>query len=365
MAVIFFLIIISLLVFVHEWGHFLAARRLGVAVEEFGFGFPPRVWSVQRGPTTWSINLIPFGGFVKLQGEHDDATARPDSFISASQGKKFAIIAAGVVMNYIFAWLLFSTALAAGVTTSQAGLPTDRWHHFISAGQILAVGAGSSAAKAGIQSGDTLDTINNQHFSSTAAVVAYVAAQNYPPLTIRYVHDGQTKTAEVTPNPTTDHQPRYGLGVETTGRLSYPWFVAPWYGLKTGYSVTSQTLVGLGQIFQTLVTQGKVSGDVTGPIGIAVLTKQVTQLGFVALIQFTAIISTSLAVLNFLPIPALDGGRALFIVIESIRGRPVNRRVEAVIHTASFYALLIFIFLISLRDVQRFDIVSRLQHVFQ
>ena len=361
MAIVTFLLIISVLVFIHEAGHFFSARRLGVAVEEFGFGFPPRLWSIKRGPTIFSINLIPFGGFVRLQGEHEDEAVRPDSFITARPLKRFAIVAAGVVMNYLLAWVLLSSVLASGVTINEDQVPMDQWHRFTSVTQTLAVGVGSPAAMAGIQAGDQAVSMNGQVVHNTTELINLIKKNNYPVLTVVYKHAGQTKTATITPLPASQsQQPRYGLGVETSGRLQYPWYVAPYYGLLATGRATWQTLAGFGNILTTLARTGHVSQDVTGPIGIAVLTNQVSQLGFSALLQFTALISTSLAVLNFLPIPALDGGRGLFIVIEALRGRPVNRRAEAMVHAASFYILLILILLISVRDVQRFNLLNKI-----
>lgn len=365
MAILFFLIIISLLVFVHEWGHFIAARRFGVAVEEFGFGFPPRLWSRRHGGTLWSINLIPFGGFVKLQGEQEDETRRSDSFVTAPHRKKFIILAAGVFMNYLLAWVLLSGALTAGVTALADELPSDRWHRFTGASQRITVGPDSAAAQAGVQSGDQLVSVDGQPVRSTTDLITYVQDRQFPELTITVIRDNRQQQLTVAAGQPVDGSPRYGLGIDTVGQLSYPWYVAPWYGLVMVVSLSAQTFAGLGQLLTTLVSTGKLSADVTGPIGIAVLTNQVTQLGFVALIQFTAIISISLAVLNFLPIPALDGGRAVFVILEAIRKRPVNRRVEAIIHTTSFYALILFILLISIRDVSRFDIINRVRNVFQ
>lgn len=365
MAILFFIIIISLLVFVHEWGHFFVARRVGVAVEEFGFGFPPRLWSRRSRGTRWSINLIPFGGFVRLQGEHEDAAQRPDSFMAASAGKKLMVLSAGVLMNYLLAWLLLTGVLTAGVNSTLDNVPADRWHSFVARQTWLSIGADSPAGAAGLKTGDHLIGVNGQVFSSTQDLINYVQGHGYPPLTIDFERSGLVQHAAVSPGSPLDGRPRYGLGIETVGRLSYPWYVAPWFGFQTVVRVTSQTFVGLGQMVTALVTEGRLSADVTGPVGIAILTNQITDLGLTALIQFTAIISISLAVLNFLPVPALDGGRVLFVVIAAWLRRPINRRLEATIHAASFYALLLAIVLISIRDVKRFEVIDRLRHFFE
>ncbi len=359
MGILLFILILGLLVFVHEFGHFYAARRSGVGVEEFGFGFPPRLWGIQRGPTTYSVNLIPFGGFVRLQGEQADHDARTDSFVNAPPLRQYVIIAAGVLMNALLAWVLMTSALVVGLAADQATIPADRFARFQPTRQEAVVSAGGSVARAGLTSGDDLLSINQQVFRSTDHLIAYTKDHDYPALEIRYRRQGREYAATIRPDPAGDH-PRYGFGIVTIGRLSYPWYVAPWYGLSMTGRLTGQTVVGLGQVVVNLVRTGQVSTDVTGPVGIAVLTSQVSQLGVVAIIQFMAILSISLAVINFLPIPALDGGRALFIVLSRLRGRPIDRRVENLVHAAGFYLLIVMVILISIRDVQRFELLDRL-----
>lgn len=365
MGILLFVLILSVLVFVHELGHFWAARRFGIAVEEFGFGFPPRLWGKKFGSTVFSINLIPFGGFVRLQGESDDATARPDSFIMASGAKKFLALAAGVIMNYLLAWVLFSVILMAGTPVDPATAPHDRWSTVRDASIQAIVSKESAAAKAGLRTGMEITAVDGQSLASTDQIIAYTKDHQYPPIKITAKDQaGQEYQYTVTPD-NSSTPPKYGFGIQPVGRLQYPWYVAPWYGLRLVGSVTAQTFSGFGQLVSQLVTQGKVSSDLTGPIGIAVLTGEIQQLGWVSLLQFAGLLSVSLAVLNFLPLPALDGGRALFVLIESILKRPINRRVESYIHAAGFYLLLAMIVVISVRDFQRFDILQRIGNIFR
>lgn len=364
MGVLLFIVILSVLIFVHEFGHFFVARRAGVAVEEFGFGFPPRLWGIQRGPTTYSLNWIPFGGFVRLQGEQGEGDARPDSFVNHAASRQFMIIAAGVVMNLLLAWVLMSSVLTIGVASEQSMVPHDRFARYAKTYQQVLVSPASPTAKAGVADGDHLLTINGQHFSTTTELITYVQQQHYPALDIRFLHAGATREVAISPT-SVNGQPRYGLGVETIGQVRYPWYVASWYGLNLSIRLGWQTLQGLGQVVVSFVRTGQVSADVTGPVGIAVLTSQISQLGMVAILQFIALLSISLAVVNFLPIPALDGGRALFILLGRLRGRPINRQVENIIHVAGFYLLLALVILISIRDVRRFGLFQQLVHLWK
>lgn len=361
MPVVLFIVILSVLIFVHEFGHFYVARRFGVAVEEFGFGFPPRIWGRRRGNTIYSLNWIPFGGFVRLQGEQEDGDRRADSFVNARPSRQYAIIAAGVVMNALLAWFLITVVLTIGVPTDTTTVPHDRFVRLANVQTQTIVTSGSPTDRAGIATGDVIVAIDGQALKSTDDLIAYTQSKQYPPLTIAYDHAGTVRSATVTPEPATDH-PRYGFGLETLGTMSYPWYVAPWYGLLNSGRLLAQTIQGLGQVAVGFFQTGHVSSDVTGPVGIAVLTGQVSRLGAIALLQFMAILSVSLAVINFLPLPALDGGRALFILIARLRGRPINRRIENLFHLAGFYALLLLVVLISIRDVRRFGLVERLMH---
>ncbi len=364
MAVLLFILILGILVFVHELGHFAVARWSGVAVEEFGFGFPPRILGFKRGPTTYSINWIPFGGFVRLQGEQEDGAQRPDSFVQAPFRKQFAILIAGVAMNGLLAWVLLSITLMAGVSADPAAVPHNA-HLRTSAIRVEAlVSDGSPAAAAGLATGDAVIAVNGQLLASTDQIISLAQANQYPTLKLEIRHKKTRRSISIVPRPS-GQTPRYGLGIQQVVTIRYPWYVAPWYGLQTGLNMTGQTIAGFGRLVRDLVTTAKVSSDVTGPVGIAVLTGQIVQYGFIATLQFMAILSISLAVVNFLPLPALDGGRALFVFIGRVRGRPVDPRIEGTIHTIGFYGLLLLILLLSIRDVSKFRLLDQVKALFQ
>ncbi|MBI2984533.1 MAG: site-2 protease family protein [Candidatus Kerfeldbacteria bacterium] len=362
MTLLLFILILSLLVFVHELGHFLAARRFGIGVLEFGFGFPPRLRGWRRGQTLWSINLIPFGGFVRLEGETDRQSSSPTSFAQASWAKKFVILAAGVLMNYVLAWLLLSIVLSVGVTVDPTTIGRDSYQRLTQRRLEAFVSPGGSAAAAGLRSGDTIESINGQTFVSTDSLIAYARSQDYPPLTIVFrPASGPSRTAMINPRAASGtDRPLYGFGLQSLATIRYPWYVTPFFGLKQTLSLTNQTWKGIAQLARELVVSGRVSQDLTGPVGIAVLIGEIRQLGLLAVLQFVAILSISLAVINFLPLPALDGGRAVFAVVEQIRGRPLSSRWEQAIHAAGFYLILLLLIIISIHDAQRFNLFQRL-----
>lgn len=364
MAILLFIIILSLLVFVHEFGHFFAARKSGVVVEEFGFGFPPRLIGWRKASTVYSLNWIPFGGFVRLQGEQEGTAEQPGSFTTAPFRKQLWIMSAGVIMNAVLAWALLIITLVIGVTVDTDNTPRNRWAKLSDQRTVLVISEGGAAAAAGLKPGDVVTAIDGQAPGTTDDLIRKTAAASYPAVVLTVTRDGAPIDISVTPRPA-DDRPRYGFGLEAIGRLQYPWYVAPWYGLTSAVELTGQALTGFAQLFRDLLTTAKISQDLTGPVGIAVLTGQVVQYGFTATLQFMAILSVSLAVINFLPLPALDGGRAVFAVIKRVRGRAVNPRVEGTIHAVGFYLLLILIVLLSIRDVSRFGVVEQIRSVFQ
>ncbi len=363
MGILAFIIILSVLVIVHEFGHFFAARKSGVTVEEFGIGFPPRLFSIRRGTTLYSINAIPFGGFVRLLGEDGLEAERPDSFRRARFSRQFLILLAGVIMNFLMATLLMTIVLGIGVRYDATTVSKNRYIQLSDqTTQALTVPNGA-AALAGIQDGDEIVSIDNQRLEDTAALVDYVKARAYPPIVVTVARANVQQAISIIPQDVSG-QKKYGIGVSTTVHVRYSWLVAPWYGLTTTTSLVGQTLKGFGTLVSGLA-QGHVSEDVTGPIGIAVITHEVSQYGFLSLLQFAAVLSVSLAVLNVLPLPALDGGRAVFRVVSWASRREIDRRFEASIHTVGFYLLIAFLFYISIRDVGKYNLVSRVIHWFQ
>jgi regulator of sigma E protease len=362
-ALVTFVVTLSVLVLVHELGHYLAARKSGVTVHEFGFGFPPRLFGIRRGGTLFSLNLIPFGGFVKLEGESGDAPVVPGSFRSASVAKRILILAGGVLMNLALTVVLLTVTLTAGAPQElvDGAVPAGaRDVHVL----VAEVAPGSPAAAAGISVGDSISSLDGVPVTSVDAIRAAVTAGPNQPHTLGLVHRGVSRTVTVTPVPLLDGTPRIGIAGAVVGRVPVPFPESFITAMSTTGRLIGSVFTALGHLVRDLVVAHRISPDLTGPIGIAVLSGQVAATGFLSVLQFIALLSVSLAVINALPLPALDGGRLLFTVIEAVIRRPVNPRLEARIHTIGFYVLLALVVVVSVKDVQRFDIVQSVRRLF-
>jgi len=364
MGILAFIVVLGLIAIVHEYGHFVTARKSGIGVDEFGLGFPPRLWAKKIRGTEYSINLLPIGGFVRLHGEQS-TDGKPDekSFAQARVGRKLLVLVAGVVMNVILAWVLMAIVMGIGTRVASSDIPADRHVQASNPQVLIYTNSGTAAAKAGITNGDRLMSINGQLFTSTENLITYLQKNKYPTLDVVVEHQGQIINYKISPD-TANNTTRYGIGIEETTVVKYAWYIAPWYSLKyLGYA-TSQTFIGLGQLVAGLF-HGQVSDNVTGPVGIAVLTSEVRKFGLVSLMQFTAMLSLGFAVLNIVPFPALDGGRAAIVIGEAIAKRKMKYEMENAIHTVGFLLLIGLAIFLSVRDVARYNLVNQLIHWFR
>lgn len=376
LSILIFIFILGLLVFAHELGHFLVAKGRGVKVEEFGFGFPPRLFGIRRGETLYSLNLIPLGGFVKLFGEAEGGEPRspvepqtdnltksdfvrldPRAFAARSLGERASIVVAGVVGNVFLAWFLFSLAHGIGVpTVGDDGDGTLRSGRVV----ITDVAAGSPASLNGLLPGDAIGRLEVgaralDPVVSVDAVQQFVNAHRGEELTLTVRRAGEERAIAVTPRVAPPAgEGALGIAMTYTGIRSYPWYEAFVRGAITtarfGWAIVS----GFAMLVYALLAEGRVVADVAGPVGIAVLSHEATLLGFSYLVFFTALLSLNLAVINVLPLPALDGGRLLFLAIEWFKGSPVSQKAERVAHTAGFAFLMALMILVTYRDVLRF-----------
>ncbi len=358
-TVLIFILVISVLVFVHECGHFIMAKRAGMRVDEFGFGFPPRLWSVTHAGTVYSVNLIPFGGFVKVFGEDGDRRSEPGSFGSKPFWARIKVLAAGVAMNFLLAVVLLMIGNFVGL---RIGLfaPADIGRARDKEVQIVEVTSGSPAAQGGLRPLDAIvgfkQPDGSVDFGQTPeAIQEYVLAHrgSRVVLEIKRGSDVLDKPFDLRTSAPAGQGP-LGISLALTGVVSYPWYESLWRGLHDAVIVTMNTIYGYAALVGTLVTKGKLAGDVSGPIGIATLTGQAARVGFTYLIQFVAMISINLAVLNAVPFPALDGGRAAMLIAERIKGAPLNRRIEHGINAAGFALLITLMIFITVKDVMRF-----------
>ncbi len=351
LTIIVFILILAALVLVHEFGHYIVAKKSGMQVDEFGFGFPPRVWSFKKGETLYSLNLIPLGGFVKIVGENNAEGDNPRSFVNKSFWQRFATLVAGVIMNFVLAWVLFSIGFMIGLPTIvEQGQSLPAHARLKSqAISILQVDPQSPAATAGIKEGDNIVSVDSQKAETVEQVVNYVKSKSGSSVDVSLKRGNTDINVKVTPrvNPP-EGQGALGVALGNVGRVSYPVWVAPFVGLKATWVVIQNTVIG----FAELIGQGKGFASLGGPVKIAQLTGQVTDLGLVYVLQFAGFLSVNLGILNILPFPALDGGRVLFLVIEKIRGKRNNPTVEQWFNAGGFALLILLIVLITIKDIR-------------
>lgn len=349
---IIFILVLSVLVLVHEFGHFWTAKKMGMSVDEFGIGFPPRAWSITYKGTVYSINWLPLGGFVKIKGEDGEHRDDSDSFASKKPWQRFIVLSAGVIMNFLLAVILLSVGFMVGLPQSVDGLEgaqiSDRKL------QVIEILKGSPAEVAGLQIGDDLKTLNGQTLSNVSDLIERTQPLVGQKANLELLRDGQLLTKEVEIKVLEETgRPGFGLGLIATGIVKYGPVRAVLEGFKSTVQLTGQMVTGFYDIIKSLVL-GKGAGmEVSGPVGIAVMTGEVARLGFSYLIQFTALLSINLAVINFLPFPALDGGRAIFVIIEQIRRRPIKQKVEAIFHATGFALLMLLIVIVTFKDIVR------------
>lgn len=367
LTIILFIVILGVLVFVHEFGHFNSARRLGVAVDEFGFGFPPKLFSVRKKETTYSINLIPFGGFVRLRGDQGGSTDDPNSFNNQPAWKRLVILLSGVGMNLIFAAVLFSIVFALGVPAVFGNSEIPKGGKQINNQlQILEVVKDSPSAEAGIQNDDVLISLGDAKVMTVDDVHSIIKQNGEKPIAVTLKRNNETVIINVTPRVSAPGpDPSLGVSLAQTGLVKFPWYKALWLGPWYALRILGLIFVSLGDLIKNLFVHGGPSADVSGPIGIAVLTGQVAHLGLVYVIQFAGLLSLSLAAMNVLPLPALDGGRVIFVIIEKLRRKPVSQKIENTIHSIGFYVLIALILVISYRDLFKFGISDRIGDFFK
>lgn len=355
-TILIFLAILSVLVIVHEFGHYWAARWAGVKVEEFGIGFPPRItyFTDKRG-TKWSLNLIPLGGFVKLKGE--DGGLATDDFAAQSKFKRAVILLAGVFMNVVLAAVLYGVVSLFGSPTILSEGEVPRFAHVIKEETlILEVLQTSPAGEAGLPMGAALLEINDipviKDVEARDQLAQLAAANQAATFDVRVGEEEKSFTVLPAYLEAAGLQ-GYGVIFADATYIRYPFPVSIWIGIRTAFEYLILILIAFAGLFWSLITGGAMQEAVSGPVGIAKMTGQVAQLGIVALMQFAALLSVNLAVLNVLPFPALDGGRLFFLAIEAIRRKPVSEAFEARIHQLGFLFLMILVILVTYRDIVR------------
>lgn len=345
--------VLGILVFLHEFGHFIVAKIVGIRVERFSIGFPPRLFGKKIGETDYCVSLIPIGGYVKMAGMVDESldteiTGEPWEFQSKSFLQKFATIAAGPFMNYVIAIVVFT-----GLTLSMGvGEVKDS--------TIAQVSPGMPAEQAGIRPGDKIVALNGQEVSTWGEMTKIIHARPGEDIKVDWIHDGEKKEAVI--HTKAAKLPIDGkiktVGLIGIGPKLYMKKVGPLTAIRSGWLRTWEMTKLVGYSVWMLAT-GKASlRDIGGPIIIAKMAGESARSGFPTLLGFLAFISLNLAILNVFPIPGLDGGHLIFITIEAIRGRPVPTKTKMVIQQVGMFILLALIVFVIFNDLYNIHVIK-------
>jgi len=399
LTILVFIFVLGVLVLAHEFGHFIMAKRNGVRAEEFGFGFPPRLFGLyrnrenkwrmvwgnkkvnraekRRDETVFSLNLLPFGGFVKITGENGEEEAAetkgnelsdtetiekstaefdPQSFANQSLWVRFKILVAGVVMNFLLAIVLFTLSFWLGAVPTLSDTTAGETTVL-----VTMVAENSPAEQAGLKSGDQILAViiddRKKEINSVQELQNLINQHRDRPIKLVVKHLNSKTEREVTVRPRLNPPPgegAIGVGLSPVTITQHNLFSAFQLALKTTWNLTGEIFKFLGRLIISPWTKENLLTEVAGPIGIAKMSGQAAQFGLPTLLQFMALLSVNLAVINLLPFPGLDGGRILFLLIEKIKGRPLPARWEQLINTVGFFFLLLLMVLVIIKDLKLF-----------
>ena len=379
------LFLFFMLVVLHEYGHFLVAKRNGVEVEEFGVGFPPKLFGKTLGKgifkSYYTVNLLPLGGFVRLKGENDAAKEK-GSLGAASTSAKLRIMLAGVVVNFVAALIFFTVVAWVGMPQIVPNQFTVASDSKVIRQDVFAakVSAGSPAYQAGIKAGSEIVSINNTPITSGQSLTEATKTNAGQTVPVNYVQDGQQQTSQVTLLSQQEVQQSINSG-SPKGYLGivprdYTLLQSTWSAPVVAVGVSAQftvltlkalanALISLAKAFVNLITfnannakkdAAKASENVAGPVGIFAILQQNVKLGYQFILFIVGILSLTLAIMNFLPIPALDGGRAFVMMLYKVRKKPLSAQTEERIHGTGFAILMLLFAVILIVDINRFII---------
>jgi len=395
------------LVISHEFGHFIVAKKSGMRVDEFSFGFPPKLFSKKIGETTYNINLLPLGGYVKIYGENgedenenkenpedgtiikethidesitetiskegeiaitktetieEDVKIKNDksrSFVNKPKYIQALVLVAGITMNLLVAWLLLSVGFMSGLPTSVGSAPKGAVVKD-AAVTVTSVLVNSPAEKSGIKTGDKIISLDTPTDSTlllssnfgTETVQNFVKSHGDENINISLIRGQEPLNVTIAPEKSKDsNTAMIGISMDMIGRLKLPVRKAIWEGAKLTWSVTEGTVVGFYNLITSAVVGKADINSLTGPIGIVGVVGDASKFGFIYLLSFTALISINLAVINLVPFPALDGGRLLFLLIEKIKGSRIKPEIANWANAIGFGLLMILMVIISYHDI--------------
>lgn len=354
------LLVIAILVFlvvIHELGHFTAAKLFGVRVDEFGVGYPPRALRICKiGDTEYTLNWIPFGGFVRLYGDDGEKDHGPGALMRASKGARAVILAAGVFMNLIAGWALYTGAIALGVPRAVSEASTSA--------QLIVTSTvpGSPAENVGIQAGDRIVGVSDEKGYTLAelapgAMSDFVAARGGKDVSITYIRAGATSTVLAKPAhaviASEADRPALGVGLALVSNQPEPIGKAAILALGSVQHALVSVVGGIGQMITGALRGESVLSDVVGPVGLAGVVGDAARHGLGDLFALAAFISVNLAVVNLIPVPALDGGQLFVLAVESVRRKPVPRFFVQILNAVGIAGILFLMIVVTYHDIAR------------
>lgn len=338
---IIFLVVFSVIVISHEFGHFITAKLSGMKVEEFGIGFPPKVFGIKKGETEYTINAIPLGGFVKIlgeNGEEDEKNIKEEdlgrTFSAQPIWKRSIVLSAGVFMNFLLGFLFLIPVFMIGAPNKI--IVTD-------------VVKDSPAQVAGIKIGDSILEFNN-----IDDFVKYAKENSGKKIGVRIERRGEEKVISIIPrkNPPKD-QGALGIALIEGGFSGMSFFEAVWLSIKRSIEMFFLIFIMLFKLVASIFNGSGLWKQVAGPVGIYKATTQAAGLGWIYLLNFVALISLNLAALNIFPFPALDGGRLIFLLVERLKGSPVSKKIQGWTNSIGFALLILLLILVTIKDIYR------------
>lgn len=350
MTILLFLLILLILILVHELGHFIAAKKFGIRVDEFGIGFPPKLFGFKKGETEYTFNLFPIGGFVRIFGENPDEESLADerSMVNKPKWVQAIVLVAGVTFNVIFAWLIFFGIFMMGMPAAVTESNIEQ----VSNVKLIVAGIlpDSPAEKAGFEVGDSIKSLSylNEIVSDPAPqdVPDFITSHSNNEIGIIYNRGGEELSTNITPS-----DGIIGVELAQVGTIKLGFFGALYESIFFTWKMLAAIAVGLSSFLgSALLLQADLS-QVAGPVGIVSLVGDASSLGFVSLLSFMAIISLDLAIINLLPFPALDGGRLLFVIVEKIKGSPIRPSIVNGLNTVGFALLILLMLVVTYSDV--------------
>jgi regulator of sigma E protease len=336
-----FIGILAGLILAHEFGHFITAKAFRVEVKEFGLGFPPRIIGRKRGETLYSLNAIPLGGFTKLAGEEDPEA--PRSLAGKPTGVRLLVLSAGSLMNFLAPLALFTIAFMVPHNVVMGKVVVDE------------VAPNSPAAVAGINDGDTIISINNKPVNNTGDLQRYIQLNLGQEIEITVTHDNLNQESfRLMPRwRPPEGEGAIGVAVTTVDATTVRQSEPAWRAVPLGAATCVETFVLFKNGLLSMIT-GATPVEVRGPVGIAEMTGEVARAGLSPLLEFTAFLSINLGLINIFPLPALDGGRIAFVLLEKARGgKRIPPRTEGLIHLIGFALLIGVIIAITYNDITR------------